>query len=138
MMVSGMFKLQELISIFVFYDIQYSRPVRLLTLFMKLIVMLNISSLALYLTPLALIFITIFLGEFSVAFIKVLKAELAGGFCGKLIGILIVVVILFVSWTMALAEVNGLPLTTADAWALYFLISYLLNTFCIDPILVCV
>lgn len=99
--------------------------------------MLNISSFALNLSPIALISITIFLGEFSVAFIKVMKAELAGGFCGKMIGLLIVVLILLVSWTMALAAVNGLPVVTANAWALYFLISYLLNSFCVDPILVC-
>lgn len=121
---------------FLYYDAQASRPVRLLTLYMKLIVMLNISSFAYSMTPLALLFFTIFLGEFAMAFVKIMKAELSGGIFGKVIGILILVLIMFMSWMILLSRVDGLPLAIADEWAIYFLIAYLINTFAVDPLIV--
>jgi hypothetical protein len=103
---------------------------------MKLIVMLNISSMAFQMDALALIFFTIFLGEFAVAFIKIMKAELSGGLFAKLLGFLIFCLILLASWMILLSQVDGMEKKIADEWAIYFLIAYLINTFCIDPLIV--
>lgn len=42
--------------------------------------------------------LTILGGEVSVFFIKVMKAELSGGFFSKLIGIIIMGAVLFLAW----------------------------------------
>jgi hypothetical protein len=69
-----------------------------MTLYMKLILMLCISSYTLDFTPAAYIPITIIAGEFSVFFIKLIRAELSGGFIAKLIGFTMILALLFCAW----------------------------------------
>jgi hypothetical protein len=72
-------RLHELISIFIYYDPVTSRFVRCLTLYMKLIVMFAFSSISFKkIETISWILFTVFMGEFCLIFIKMIKAELGG------------------------------------------------------------
>ncbi len=63
-----------------------------------MVVMLCISSYLHEMDKFSFISLTILGGEVSVFFIKVMKAELSGGFFSKLIGLIIMGGILFLAW----------------------------------------
>jgi hypothetical protein len=48
--------------------------------------------------PILFVFLSIFVGEFSVFFIKILKAELSGGLIAKAIGLVLMLFILLICW----------------------------------------
>ena len=86
--------------------------------------------------------LTILGGEVSVFFIKVMKAELSGGFFSKLIGIIIMGALLFLAWLIkginnlnrliTISRIEGIDLEVADDWANSFIIAYFINTFLVD------
>ena len=63
-----------------YYDRHTSRFVRLLALYMKMVIMLSISSIVSDRSSISAILITISMGEVAMVIIKIMKAELAGGF----------------------------------------------------------
>jgi hypothetical protein len=49
-------------------------------------------------SPYAIILMTIFMSEIAVLLIKVVKAELAGGFFAKLVGVIFMGAIILICW----------------------------------------
>ncbi|CAK62321.1 unnamed protein product (macronuclear) [Paramecium tetraurelia] len=137
LVLTGMIKLHELLSIFLYYDSKFSRPSRVLQLYMKLMVMFVVSSYTItYLNEIQHILLIIFIGEISVFFLAIVKAELNGWIQEKIIGFCLTVAILGGCFIYYFYNVIGLQIDTADNWARQFLISYLSNHILFDPIIV--
>lgn len=79
LIVKGIFKLHELLSIFIYFDPSFSRLSRMLSIYMKLMVMFVVCSYTIdFLNSIEHIILVIFLGELSVFFINIVRAELNG------------------------------------------------------------
>ncbi|CAD8051487.1 unnamed protein product [Paramecium primaurelia] len=137
LIITGMIKLHELLSIFLYYDQKFSRPSRVLQLYMKLMVMFVFSSYTIkFLNQIEHILLIIFVGEISVFFLAIVKAELNGWIQEKIIGFILTVAILGGCFIFYFYNVIGLQIDIADNWARQFLISYLSNHVLFDPIIV--
>ena len=86
--------------------------------------MLFISSIAYNYDGVGLILITIFLGEASIVFIKIIKSELSGGWFSKIIGFILLILVMGGCWyiiiilcnyrLVILNKADGMPEVDAD------------------------
>ncbi|CAD8066053.1 unnamed protein product [Paramecium sonneborni] len=131
----GIFKLEELISVFLYYDDYVLRPIRFLAIYLKLIVMLSVSGVLLSEVNIIQQYgIIILVSEISALVVKIVKAIFSGKLIQIITGAIATLCILALSFYSIVDRAFGKEQEYLDNWMQFYAICIGIYFIILDPI----